>query len=89
MKFWIDRKTPAPIGYVRAVDIQHAKAQIAFREGWTYDNIDCISIGDEGIEFLEWLEKVGYNYPIHIHSQDAVGIEKMREIIKRNGWKEV
>ena len=31
----------------------------------------------------------GRNYPIHIHSQNPVGVENMRAIIKRNGWEEV
>lgn len=49
--------------------------------------------GDYGppdyIKVLDWLEETGRNYPIHIHSANAVGIENMRRIIERNGWKEV
>ena len=29
------------------------------------------------------------NINFHIHSQNPVGVENMRRIIKRNGWKEV
>lgn len=29
------------------------------------------------------------NIPIHIHTANPVGAEKMRRIIRRNGWKEV
>lgn len=86
MKFWIDSKTPAPIGYVRVTDVQHAKANIAFREGWAYNNIECISVGDDGIELLEWLEETNRSFDIHIHSQEP---DKIREIIQRNGWKEI
>ena len=36
-----------------------------------------------------WLEETGRNYPIRIHSQNFVGVENMRRIIQRNGWKEI
>ena len=36
-----------------------------------------------------WLEEIGKSYPIHIHSMNPVGVENMRRIIERNGWKEV
>ena len=49
--------------------------------------------GDYGppdyIKLLDWLEETGRNYPIHIHSANAVGVANMRAIIERNGWKEV
>jgi hypothetical protein len=49
--------------------------------------------GDYGppdyIRILDWLEETGRNYPIHIHSQNPVGVENMRRIIEKNGWKEV
>ena len=41
------------------------------------------------IKVLDWLEETGRNYPIHIHSMNPVGVENMRRIIQRNGWKEV
>lgn len=45
--------------------------------------------GGDGIKLLDWLEQTGRNYPIRIHSQNPVGVENMRRIIERNGWKEV
>lgn len=49
--------------------------------------------GDYGppdyIKVLDWLEETGRNYPIRIHSANAVGVANMRRIIERNGWKEV
>lgn len=45
--------------------------------------------GGDYIKLLDWLEETGRNYPIHIHSQNPVGVENMRNIIQRNGWKEV
>ena len=45
--------------------------------------------GGDYIRLLDWLEKTGRNYPIHIHSMNPVGVENMRRIIQKNGWKEV
>ena len=49
--------------------------------------------GDYGppdyIRIFDWLEETGHNYPIRIHSANVVGVENMRRIIQRNGWKEV
>lgn len=54
-----------------------------------HDAGDYVSDGGDYIKLLDWLEETGRNYPIHIHSQNPVGIENMRRIIKRNGWREV
>lgn len=43
----------------------------------------------EGYKLLNWLEATGRNYPIHIHTANPVAAERMRQIIGRNGWKEV
>ena len=45
--------------------------------------------GGDYIKLLDWLEETGRNYPIRIHSMNPVGVENMRRIIQRNGWKEV
>lgn len=45
--------------------------------------------GGDYIRLLDWLEETGRKYPIRIHSQNSVGVENMRRIIERNGWKEV
>ena len=45
--------------------------------------------GGDYIRLLDWFEETGRNYPIHLHSMNPVGVENMRRIIKRNGWKEV
>ncbi len=47
------------------------------------------SDGGDYIRLLDWLEETGRNYPIRIHSMNPVGVENMRQIIQRNGWKEV
>lgn len=45
--------------------------------------------GGDYIKLLDWLEETGRNYPIRIHSMNPVGVENMRRIIQRNGWKEI
>lgn len=45
--------------------------------------------GGDYIKLLDWLEETGRNYPIRIHSQNPVGVQNMRRIIEKNGWKEI
>ena len=45
--------------------------------------------GGDYIKLLDWLEETGRNYPMHIHSMNSVGVENMRRIIQRNGWREI
>ena len=45
--------------------------------------------GGDGVKLLDWLEETERNYPIHIHSQNPVGVANMRRIIERNVWKEI
>lgn len=103
MKLWIDDVRPAPDGYIRIKSVNTAKhwiEQIEY-EAFTFDReeIELISIdhdagdyasdGGDYIHLLNWLEETGRNYPIRIHSANAVGVANMRRIIERNGWKEV
>lgn len=102
MKIWIDDERPAPEGYKWCKSVNYAKRIIKcypakFRPDW--ENIEVIDIdhdagrfasdGGDYIKLLDWLEESGRNYPIHIHSMNPVGVERMRAIIRRNGWKEV
>ena len=61
---------------IKVIDIDH-------------DAGDYAKDGGDYIKLLDWLEETGRNYPIHIHSMNPVGIENMRRIIKRNGWREI
>ena len=54
-----------------------------------HDAGDYAQYGGDYIKLLDWLEKTGRNYPIRIHSQNVVGVQNMRAIIERNGWKEI
>lgn len=54
-----------------------------------HDAGDFAEDGGDYITLLDWMEETGRNYPIHIHSQNPVGVANMRRIIQKNGWKEV
>lgn len=57
-----------------------------------YDAGEYANDGGDYIELLNWLEWLGgdvENWEFHIHSRNPVGVENMRRIIRRNGWKEV
>jgi hypothetical protein len=97
MKIWIDDVRPAPDGYVWIRSVNEAIYSLEFYEtgkvnieviNLDYDAGDYASHGGDYINFLGWLEETGRNYPIHIHSMNPVGIENMRRIIRKNGWKE-
>jgi hypothetical protein len=102
MKLWIDDVRPAPEGYNWARSVNDAKYHIEWWEVhcMKYDveglliDIDhdagiFFADGGDYIRLLDWLEETGRNYPIHIHSQNPVGVANMRRIIERNGWKEI
>lgn len=54
-----------------------------------HDAGDFACDGGDYIRLLDWLEETSRNYPIRIHSQNPVGVDNMRRIIERNGWKEI
>ena len=54
-----------------------------------HDAGDFSYAGGDYIKLLDWLEETNRNYPIHIHSMNPVGVENMRRIIQRNGWREI
>lgn len=98
MILWIDDVRPAPDGYVWCLSVGQAKQVIRSNE-IRHEPIELIDIdhdagdydfdGGDYIKLLDWLEETGRNYHIHIHSMNPVGVQNMRAIIKRNGWKEV
>lgn len=103
MKLWIDDVRPAPKGYLWCKSVNAARywiERIEYENKYIRDcSVDLIDIdhdagkyvdrGGDYIKLLDWLEETGRNYPIHIHSMNPVGVENMRRIIKRNGWKEI
>ena len=99
MKLWIDDVRPAPDDtYIVASSVNIAKSMIKLHECWDdlftlididHDAGDYARDGGDYIKLLDWLEETDRNYPIRIHSQNVVGVQNMRAIIQRNGWKEV
>lgn len=98
MKLWIDDVRPAPDGYVHSQSVLDASCWIIVQEnrGEPFEMIDIDhdagdyhKYGGDYIELLNWLEETGRSYPIRIHSQNPVGVENMRRIIRRNNWEEV
>ena len=103
MKLWIDDTRPAPEGYVWCKSVQEAKDTVLMLELYAtvnedykaelidldHDAGDYASEGGDYIRLLDWLEETKRNYPIRIHSMNPVGVENMRRIIRRNGWKEI
>lgn len=103
MKLWLDDVHPAPESFIPCwewVDtVNKAKNCIVWHEehGHPIELLDLDhdlgyerqADGGDAIRLLDWLEETGRNYPIRIHSANAVGVANMRRIIQRNGWKEV
>lgn len=57
-----------------------------------HDAGDYSADGGDYIELLNWLEWLGgdvKNWNYHIHSMNPVGVQNMRAIIRKNGWKEI
>ena len=95
-KIWVDDVRPMPKEYnmhLRTVD--EVISVIEYIETKQHYSIEIISLdhnaGDYGppdyIKVLDWLEETGRNYPIRIHSMNPVGVEKMKQIIRKNGWR--
>lgn len=101
MKLWVDDVRPAPPGYFWCKSVNEAKGFIQGSEvhlsalaaieviDIDHDAGEYAQYGGDYIKLLDWLEETGRNYRIHIHSMNPVGVENMRAIIKRNGWREV
>lgn len=98
-KLWIDDVREPPEGYLWIKTVRDAQAWVEMCDTFNDECIDVIDIdhdagvftsqGGDYIKLFDWLEETGHSIPIHIHSMNPVGVENMRQIIQRNGWKEV
>lgn len=93
---WIDDIREVPDGYIW---FKSTDDFISFVEqnGWQslevvdidHDAGDYASRGGDYIRCLDYLEFIGAkDIKVRIHSANAVGIQNMRRIIKKNGWTE-
>ena len=93
MKLWIDDIRPAPDGFIWCKSVNQAKtAIIAYEHQYSCDNI-LIDLDNDAADYfkiLDWLEGkniVDTGYFFKIHSKNPVGIMKMKDIIRHNGWR--
>ena len=103
MRLWIDDIRPAPVGFIWVKTVKEAKAAISvYERTFSGEDTIVISLGHDAGEFaqdgkdyigvLNWLESEGIvdtGYFFHIHSMNGVGVENMRRIIQKNGWREI
>lgn len=99
MKIWVDDVRPAPDGNWYCCLSTNGAIEIIQQYENQNITIELIDLdhdaghwgcyGGDYINVLNWLEETGRNYPIRIHSMNPVGVENMRRIIERNGWREV
>lgn len=93
MKLWIDDIRPAPDGFIWCKSVNQAKAAItAYEHQYSCDNI-LIDLDNDAADYfkiLDWLEEkniVDTGYFFKIHSKNPVGVMKMEDIIRHNGWR--
>lgn len=93
MKLWIDDIRPAPDGFIWCKSVNQAKAAIiAYEHQYSCDNI-LIDLDNDAADYfkiLDWLEEkniVDTGYFFKIHSKNPVGIMRMKDIIRHNGWR--
>lgn len=67
---------PQTLPWFEVIDIDH-------------DAGEYVGYGGDFIKVLDWMEENHLKAPIRIHSQNPVGVQNMRRIIERNGWKEI
>ena len=96
-KLWVDDVRPAPSGYIwlKSVNgfidymVEHGLDNVLVVD-IDHDAGDYASDGGDYIKCLDWLESMGVeDINIRIHSANPVGVAKMRQVIAKNGWREV
>ena len=96
IKIWIDDiRTPPSEDWIWIKSVNEAKRYISmiYSYGVTdimlnidHDAGDYAKDGGDYIRILDWLEEIGQDGYIHIHSMNAIGRMNMEAICHRNGW---
>ena len=99
LKIWVDDVRPALEGYIWLKSVNEVKKYLADPHilcnyeisliDLDHDAGDYAKDGGDYIKILDYLEMVGYNGDLRIHSMNAVGVQNMRNIIQKNGWREI
>ena len=99
LKIWVDDVRPAPEGYVWLKSVNEVKKYLADPHilcnyeikliDLDHDAGDYAKDGGDYVRILDYLEMVGYNGDLRIHSMNAVGVQNMRNIIQKNEWREI
>ena len=99
LKIWVDDVRPAPEGYVWLKSVNEVKKYLADPHilcnyeikliDLDHDAGDYAKDGGDYIKILDYLEMVGYDGDLRIHSMNPVGVQNMRNIIQKNGWREI
>ena len=99
LKIWVDDVRPAPEGYIWLKSVNEVKKYLADPHilgnyeisliDLDHDAGDYAKDGGDYVRILDYLEIVGYSGDLRIHSMNAVGVQNMRSIIQKNGWREI
>lgn len=69
------------------ISLDHDAGDYAKFGGDFIEILDTLEEASE--EFEYWKEYIKNKITFHIHSMNPVGVQNMRRIIQKNGWKEV
>ena len=97
LRIWVDDIRPAPAGYIWLKSVNETIQYLSnVPDGYAIELIDLdhdagdfAKDGGDYIRILDYLETVGYDGAIRIHSMNAVGVQNMRNIIQKNRWREI
>ena len=99
LKIWVDDVRPAPEGYIWLKSVNGVKKYLTDPHilcnyeisliDLDHDAGDYAKDGGDYVRILDYLEMVGYSGDLRIHSMNAVGVQNMRNIIQKNGWREI
>ena len=102
MKVWIDDIRQAPEGYLPFRTVNDALRYIRWNSDFIdiidldHDAGDCARDGGDYINILREMQRLTIVHKMdfshikfRLHSMNPVGLQNMRAIIRKNGWKEI